>query len=87
MKVLHAYTVEPPSAIGEDEMLPFVATRMDFEKMLSKISQKSQAPYDRTHVWDLKLKATNEHTGKSNKNSQAGADSSVEVTRGKGVQW
>ena len=36
--------------------------------MLSKMSdRKSQEPHDFTHIWDLKLKATNEQTRKTNK--------------------
>lgn len=39
---------------------------MDLENiMLNEISQKNQEPYDFAHVWDIKLKATNEKTRKT----------------------
>ena len=43
---------------------------MDFENtMVSEITHtgKNQEQYDLTHVWDIKLKATNEKTRQRNK--------------------
>ena len=59
-----AQTTEYCSATRKDEILPFTTTWMDLETiMISEISQtESQEPYDFTPMWDIKLKATNEHT-------------------------
>ena len=36
----------------------------------NRTNRKSQEPYDFTHMWDIKLKATNDQTRQTNKNSQ-----------------
>ena len=51
--------------------------------MRSTPDRKSQEPYDFTHLWDIKLKATNEHT-KTNKQKLIDSDNSTVVTKGKG---
>ena len=53
------YTMEYYSVIRKDNILPFETIWMNLEKiMLSKMSDKK----NHTHMWDIKLKATNEQT-------------------------
>ena len=49
----------------------------------NKSARKSQEPYDFTHKWDIKLKATKEQTRKQTKTMDT--DNSMVVTRGKQV--
>lgn len=73
-----AVEVTLDSAVRNDETLPFEATWMDLENLtLSEVRQKSQEPYDLTHMQAIKLKAANEQ-----KDKQKLTNSTV-VTRGK----
>ena len=68
-KMWNAYTRKYYSAIRKDRILPFATTWMDLENiMLSEISETEKAD-DFTHMWDIKLKATNEQIRPTNKNS------------------
>ena len=60
------------SAIRKDEILPLPTRWMNLENiMLSEISQKGkrQEPYDFTHMWDLKLKTSDQTKKPNNKKS------------------
>ena len=51
--------------------------------MLSKISQKKLSTTYFTHMYDMKLKVTNEQIRKLNKQKLVDTDNSMVVTRGK----
>ena len=64
-KMWYIYTTEYYSTIRKNEILPFATTWVDFENITlseNNSDRKSQEPYDLTHVWDIKLKATNKQT-------------------------
>ena len=63
-----------------------MTTRINFENItLREISQKKlRILYDFAHMWDIKLKATNEQTRKTSTQKLIHTDSSIVVTRGKG---
>ena len=62
------------SAIRKDEILPFVTTQMDLERVvLRKISQKKLRTYDFTDMWNITLKLID-------------TDNNIMVTRGKGLK-
>ena len=69
-KLWHVRTGSTHSAVRKDEILPFATTWVNLKNiMVSEISQTGKEPYDFTHMWDIKLKATNEQTRKT-KNKQ-----------------
>ena len=72
-KMWSVYTKEYCSAIGKDEMLPFVGTRAWILRIQCNF----------THLWDIKLKATNEETRQLNKQKLTDTDNSIVGTRGK----
>ena len=64
-KMWYIYTTEYYSTIRKNEILPFATTWVDFENITlseNNSDRKSQELYDLTHVWDIKLKATNKQT-------------------------
>ena len=64
----YIYTMECYSAIRKDKILPFVTTWMNLENiMVSEISQREKEAHDFTHMWYIKLKATNKKKTKQNK--------------------
>lgn len=51
-------TVEHPSAVRENDMMPFAKAWLDLEIIIRrKPDRERQVPYDSTHVWNLKTKA------------------------------
>ena len=56
-KMWYTYTMEYYSAIKTNELMPFVATRMDLEIIkLSKVESETerQISYDVIYMWNLK---------------------------------
>ena len=53
-------TIEYYSAIKKSEIMPFAATWMGLEIILSKVSQKEKDEYHVTYMWNLKYN-TNEN--------------------------
>ena len=41
----------------------------DYHAKQNKLDIKSQEPYDSTHIWDIKVKATNKQKEQTNKKS------------------
>ena len=69
-KMWDMYTVEYSSVIIKDEILPVVTTCMDPESNHAKGNKsdgKGQAPWDFTHMWHVKQKATDEQTQQTSK--------------------
>ena len=52
-KMWYIYTMEYYSAIKKNEIMPFVATWMDLEIILSEVSQR-HISYDIAYMWNLK---------------------------------
>ena len=73
--------MEYDSAMRKDEILPFTTTWMDLGNIM--LSEISQAERVKNHMWNIKLKATNEQARKTNKNSDI---HSMVVTTGMGVE-
>ena len=81
-KVWYVYTMKYCSAIRKDEILQFATTWMDLKNIISNKSDKKSQPCDFIHMWDIKLKATNEQTRKKTQ-ELTDTDNSMEVTRKK----
>ena len=68
IKIIHTHRMEYYLAIRKDEIRAFVTTWMGIENiMLSEISRTEKFKNDFTHMWDIKVKATNKQTRKTNK--------------------
>ena len=71
----YVHTVEYPSAISKDEILPQhgICSSMngpgEYYAKQNKPDRKSQQPSDFTHMWVIKLQVTNKKNNKNNKNS------------------
>ena len=76
------------TARRKGEMLPFATTWLDLETVM--LSEIGQTEIVKNHtislVWDIKLKATNEHPRKT-KTKLLNTRNSTVVTRRKGVGW
>ena len=62
----HTHTMLSHSAIQRNEILPFTATWMDLENVLSEVSQRKTNIY---HMWNLK-NTTNEPIYKTERGLQ-----------------
>ena len=55
------HRMEHYSVVRKDGILAFATTRIDHAQQ-NKSHSREQEPYDFTHMWDIKQKATNEQT-------------------------
>ena len=51
---LYIHTKEHDSAIKKNEIMPFAATWMDPEIIISQSNTERQVSYDTTYMWNLK---------------------------------